>query len=515
MVVPSKYNVFVPVDDRDEHFALFNLLAGSIDVVDRELRDALRSIQPAPAPPGLLHIQGLRGTPRPDAATASHPLTHCPGDVLDYLDRRGFLFDSWEQERIQSRMLYQELLDMHRRITRQPIVVIPTYRCDLKCAYCWQRLYHMDSPVMTEEVMEQMFAAIPYVLEREPENGVDFVIFGGEPLQEWPALRERVSAIIDGARDQGYEPRVISNGVGLASAVPMLAGRVGLVQVTIDGPPALHRQRRPLPGGDSFEPMVEGVTRALEAGIRINVRVNTDARNLPTLPVLSDFVREQGWLDSKLIHFHIAPVKNHNPHKSIDPESELLKAVLELARRDARMSIYDLDGFAGLKYFDSFKATGLFPLHRFFNCEAQINFFAFDLHGDVYSCWDAAGIKDLAVGRFHPTIQMYPEKLALWRHRNAMDIPGCTDCVAQPTCGGGCQFLAMEHEGTFQASNCDSLLEGWIQSIQANAAWLLERARLGDHAVGLVTANGVINEVRGEFGILDAGNAQDLLLNAC
>jgi uncharacterized protein len=514
MIVPSKYNVCVPVDARDEHFALFNLLAGSIDIIDRPVRDALLSLQPPNPDSALLQIQGLRSTKAP-APEPIDPLAKFPGDVLDYLDRRGFLFESWEQERVQSRMLYTELLDMHRKITRQPIIVIPTYKCDLKCGYCWQRLYHMDSPVMTEEVMERMFESIPYVLEREPENGVDFVIFGGEPLQEIPELRERVSAIIDGAHELGYEPRIISNGVGLASAVPMLAGRVALVQVTIDGPPSLHRQRRPLPGGDSFAPMVEGGTRALEAGIRINIRVNTDPKNLPTLPDLSDFVREQGWLDSKLIHFHIAPVKNHNPRKAIDPESELLKEVLDLARRDRRMSIYELDGFAGLKYFDSFKASGLFPLHRFFNCEAQINFFAFDLHGDVYSCWDAAGIKEMAVGQFHPKLQMYPEKLALWRHRNAMDIPGCTDCVAQPTCGGGCQFLAMEHEGTFQASNCDSLLEGWVQSIQANAEWLLEHARVGDHAVGLVTAGGVLNEVRGEFGILDAGNAQDLLMNAC
>lgn len=514
MVVPSKYNIFVPLDQQNRHFALFNLLAGSIDVVDDGVRDVLSRMRSSDVDGSLVQIQGF-GSPQLDTRDSIDGRRSLPHDVLDYLDRRGFLFESYEQERVQSRMLYSELLDMHRKITRQPIIVIPTYKCDLKCPYCWQRLYHMDSPVMTEEVMDQMFRAIPYVLEQPPENGVDFVIFGGEPLQEIPALRERVSQIIDRANDAGYEPRIISNGVGLASAVPMLKGRVGLIQVTIDGTQALHRRRRPLPGGDSFTPMVEGVTRALEAGIRINIRVNTDTTNLPTLPDLADFVEEQGWMKSGLIHFHIAPVKNHNPRKSIDPESELLKAVLDLVRRDPRMSIYELDGFAGLKYFDSFKASGLFPLHRFFNCEAQINFFAFDLHGDIYSCWDAAGIKDMAVGRFHPQIQVYPEKLALWRRRNAMDIPGCTDCVAQPTCGGGCQFLAMEHEGTFQASNCDSLLEGWVQSIQANASWLVDRAHAGDHAVGLVTAGGVLNQVTSEFGLLDASNAQELMLSAC
>jgi uncharacterized protein len=513
MIVPSKFNILVPLDHQNQRFALFNLLAGSIDVVDDRVRDVLGRMHAPSNNSSLVQIQGLLS--KPDAPKNGNGASELPQDVLAYLDRRGFLFESYEQERIQSRMLYNEMLEMHRQVTRQPVVVIPTYKCDLKCPYCWQRLYHMDSPVMTEEVMNRLFEAIPYILERPPENGIDFVIFGGEPLQEIPVLRERVSQIIDRAIDAGLEPRIITNGVGLASAVPMLKGRVGLIQVTIDGPEAMHRRRRPLPGEDSFSPMVRGVTLALEAGIHVNVRVNTDPTNLPTLPELADFAREQGWLESSLIHFHIAPVKNHNPRKSIDPESELLKQVLDLAGRDRRMSIYELDGFAGLKYFDSFKATGMFPLHRFFNCEAQINFFAFDLHGDVYACWDAAGIKDMAVGRFHPQIQVYPEKLALWRRRNAMDIPGCTDCVAQPTCGGGCQFLAMEHEGTFQASNCDSLLEGWVQSIQANAQWLLDHAESGDHAVGLVTAGGVVNQVNSDFGIMDVENASDLLIHAC
>ena len=101
MIVPSKYNVCVPVDARDEHFALFNLLAGSIDIIDRPVRDALLSLRPPNAESALLQIQGLRGT-KTAAPEPIDPLANFPGDVLDYLDRRGFLFESWEQERVAS-----------------------------------------------------------------------------------------------------------------------------------------------------------------------------------------------------------------------------------------------------------------------------------------------------------------------------------------------------------------------------------------------------------------------------
>jgi len=511
--VASKYNTFIPLgfstdaSPESQHFALFNLLAGSIDIVDGYVKEFLHVLS-CPSGTSLVPIEFV-------STQSTGKLPVLSPHVLDYLDRRGYLFDSHEQESSQSRMLYTELLDMHRNTTRQPIIVIPTYKCDLKCPYCWQHLRHMDSTIISESMVDNMFAAIPYVLERPPQNGVDFVIFGGEPLMQIPVLRERIAQILDGALKAGFEPRIISNAVGLASAVPILKGKVGLIQVTIDGPAGVHRQRRPLPDGDSFEPMVEGINRALEAGIRINIRVNTDLKNLPTLPELSDFAREQGWHKNNLIQFHIAPVKNHNPRRTIDAESDLLRAVLDLIGRDKRMSLYKLDGFAGYKYFDSFKSSGIFPLHRFFNCEAQINFFAFDLHGDIYACYDAAGIKDLAVGTFSPQMQIFPGKLAQWRGRNSMDIQGCSGCVSQPACGGGCQFLALEHQGTFQAPNCDSLLEGWIQSIKSNRDWLLARARAGDHVVGWVTAGEVITAVEREFGLIDPSKAQELLVNAC
>ncbi len=492
MTVQSNYNVVVPLKEVDgvQYHALFNTLAGSLEVIDQTVANQLDSYDKG----NTIEIF--------DDQNGTGPLCH---ENETYLSRRGYLFETKWQEMEQSRLIYNAMLNFHRKDVRLPVVVIPSYNCDLKCPYCWQRLHHMDSPIISEERVNHLMEAIPKLVDINASNPVDLIVFGGEPLQNIPELRSRVIQLLDMGSELGFSTKIISNGVGLKYAVPMLKGKADVIQVTIDGPERLHLRRRPLPHkGDSWTPMVEGVTAALEAGIHINVRVNTDKENLPLLPELAEFMASQGWLDSGRFTPHIAPVKNHNPNKTTNPESELLNSVLDLVGSDERMACYNLDGFSGLKYFQGFKESGMLSLHRFFNCESQIGFWAFDLHGDIFACWDAAGIKEMAVGTYYPELKIDQDKLAPWRERTSLDIESCQGCKSQPHCGGGCQFLAYEHEGKFLASNCDSMMEGYVQAIKKNADWLLQRADAGDHAVGLVTEGGVRHMVTCQFGLEDA-----------
>ena len=494
MQVQSAYNVLVPLETSNTAglYALFNTFAGSIDLIDQSIVDGLKSLQRS----GSRLIQLRTAASYEGRCSLSAP-------VLDYLDARGYLFGSLDEERIHARFVYEEMLQLHRQIAGQPLAIVPTYNCDLKCPYCWQRLYGMDSPIISEEMVDSAFAAIAQLVEPQPHQPVDLAIFGGEPLQDIPELRDRVLQICDRSKSAGYSVMAMSNGVGLAKAAPYLAGKIDQIQVTIDGPAEIHRRRRPLPKGDSFTAMVEGVDKALELGIQIKVRVNVDLANLPRLPEIIDLAREHGWLDTGKIDFFAAPVKNHNPNKTINPESELLEEVLKQVDRDERMSVFDLTGFSGIKYFQGFKDSGMFSLHRFFNCEAQINFWLFDVHGDIYACWEAAGTPDLAVGRFHPEVEVHDSKLQVWRARTTLDIASCGGCTSQPHCGGGCQFHALEHGGSVLSSSCDSLMEGYTLSIQRHADWLMERALKGDHAVGLVTADGVRTPVTRQWGLLE------------
>jgi radical SAM protein with 4Fe4S-binding SPASM domain len=175
------------------------------------------------------------------------------------------------------------------------------------------------------------------------------------------------------------------------------------------------------------------------------------------------------------------------------------------------MDVFDLSGFSGVKYVKGFKESGLLSLHRFFNCEAQISFLAFDLYGDLYPCWDAAGIHDLAIGSISPDVTIDTDKLNAWRGRTALDIEACQGCPIAPHCGGGCQFIALEHTGSPDVAVCDSMLAGYVHAITDNAAWLVERAREGDHVVGLVEGDRVRTAVHRPFGLLtSAADGTDL-----
>lgn len=526
MTIQSTYNIIVPLAqngrESSRYYALLNTFAGSIDVIDEAVLSLLQKYETSQCKLMMEdHYSSITPITKLHFSNGKTVRPECVQDVTDYLDGRGYLFESYKDEVERSSLIYQELLKFHRRAARQPLVVIPSYNCNLRCPYCWQRQYRMDSPIMTEEVAITLFNALPSFIKAQPPNHVDFVVFGGEPLQDIAELRARVIQLLDLAKAAGYSTKIISNGVSLSSYIPYLKERVDVIQVTIDGPAEVHRTSRPLPPEkrglqqDSFIPMVEGISRAINAGIRINIRVNVSQSNLDTLPELAEFIEMQGWLDSGLVRAHLAPIKNHNTRIKTSSESRLLAKIIKLVKRDSRLDIFELTGFPGIKYFTGFKETGLFSLHRFFNCEAQINFFAFDPYGDVYACWDAAGLSHLAVGKFYPEIELFPEKLDLWRSRSSIEIGDCIGCASSPHCGGGCQFLTLEHNDTFSAASCDSMIEGYYHAICDNADWLLARSRAADHAVGLITIDGVLAKVNRPFGILEKYQELDELTIGC
>lgn len=491
MPVISRYNIFFNLRNPEYKgwYVLLNTLAGSIDIIDEKIYKILTSFL-------LINAQNLSKNP-------FHFDDSVSAEVWDYLDSRGYFFDSYDQEKEQALLLYDELLAFHRRNSRQQIIIIPTYHCNLNCSYCWQRLHNMNSKVISEEMIQAFYSIVPKVIEQYNPNNIDIIIFGGEPLSGFGNLPKRIHSILSKAKQAGYSTKIVTNGVGLGPSISDIANLTDLIQVTMDGPPKVHRIRRPLPKGDSFSPMAEGIVKALSAGIRINLRINVDMQNFEFLPEMAEFLWQSDWLSTNLMTVHLAPIKDHKEITSLEKGILLVRKTFETVKNCQNLSNFSLDGFAGIKYFNSFKETALLPLHRLFNCEAQINLLAFDLLGDIYACWDAAGIKDLSVGKYWPSLKIKSKKLEMWRTRKGIDIELCQSCPVLPNCGGGCQFIAYERHNCFNHPVCDTLLEEYRLAIETNEEWLMEHARLGDHAVGLVSANQVISEVTSEYGYLD------------
>ena len=107
------------------------------------------------------------------------------------------------------------------------------------------------------------------------------------------------------------------------------------------------------------------------------------------------------------------------------------------------------------------------------------------------------------MGTFAPALAIDDRALNKWRGRGSLEVDSCSTCASSPHCGGGCQFLSLEHAGKFDAPACDSMMEGYLISIAEHAGWILERASAGDHAIGLVDAASVNNPVTSIWGILE------------
>ena len=381
-------------------------------------------------------------------------------------------------------------------------MIIPSYNCNLKCPYCWQRKYGLNSSIISRGRVDALFDTIEEFRVVEPER-VDTVVFGGEPLQADTELGKRVVQILENSKRKGYCTRVITNGVQLEENVLRLKNLADLIQVTMDGTAEIHNKRRILPGKDTFSATVKGIEAAVQNGLRVNIRVNVDESNISNLPRLAEFIHNQGWLKTNLLKVYVSPVKDHSCAKKECLQSNYLIDIIHLTRSSEIMDTFDLSGFPGVKYFLGFKESGLFSPHRFFSCEAQISLFVFDVHGDVYPCWDSAGLKQYAVGTYDPIVSIDTGKLNKWRHRCALDIERCKFCATAPICGGGCAFIAHEKNGSLDSPACDSMLQGFIAFMQENAGWLLERAQKGDHTIGKLAFRHVVTETHRQFGLIE------------
>jgi uncharacterized protein len=80
--------------------------------------------------------------------------------------------------------------------------------------------------------------------------------------------------------------------------------------------------------------------------------------------------------------------------------------------------------------------------------------YAFDLHGDVYTCLSVCGNKKFSVGKFYPKLNLDKEKVGMWRKRSILDIPKCRECKYNLLCGGGCAILSYYEKGSLNEPCC-------------------------------------------------------------
>jgi uncharacterized protein len=389
-----------------------------------------------------------------------------PADLPEgTLREAGFVVDGAEEEEV---LLQGALRAFREEIDRTPVqlLVVPTLSCNLRCTYCYQELFEPAARgLVAPEVIDGFFAYVDRYHGGEPVKPY-LTLFGGEPLVATGAHRDRLERYLAGASRRGLQVAVVTNGYDLAGYASVLGqGPVKEVQVTLDGPAAIHDRRRPHgAGGGSFERVVAGVDALVREKVPVNLRVVADRENLSALPELAALAAARGWLDLPESRFKTQVGRNYElfgcasrqPAAALFDRVELWAEYLALAERHPELRRFHRPRFHGIRHLAE---TGEFPPPNFDACPAAKKEWAFAPDGGVYGCTATVGNPRYLLGRFHPEVARDEAAIALWRGRSVFTIPACQGCALGPVCGGGCGALAAEQGGDPAGPDCRPVRE--------------------------------------------------------
>jgi uncharacterized protein len=429
-------------------------------------------VSPIPGSDNILLVQPLTGQVallEGDEARAVRKAG--PGEELHYTlalaDMRasGFVVASEDEERALLAEAYATYLTELDK-TETQLVVVPTFGCNLSCVYCYQEPFVSPAGgLITVETIDALFAYIDrFHLAQEPRPYL--TLFGGEPLVDAAANRDRVERIVAAAEARRLGVAVVTNGYAIAAYLPVLSRpTIREVQVTLDGPPPIHDQRRMLAtGGGTFDRIAAGIDVLLAANVPVNLRVVVDRENLPALTALAALADQRGWLSRPETAFKTQIGRNYElfgcasrqGREQLFDRLELWSSYVELAERYPVLRRFHKPRLHGMRHLAE---TGEFPVPNFDGCPATKKEWAFAPDGGVYGCTATVGHAKHRLGSFFPAITRDEAAIERWRARNVFTIPACRACASAPVCGGGCGAVAAERTGEIAGPDCRPVKE--------------------------------------------------------
>lgn len=169
------------------------------------------------------------------------------------------------------------------------LIVLPNLSCNFRCQYCYERL--------TDEIMlpQMTSALIRYIKNILTEcRWLNVSWYGGEPLMSDDTiinLLENICIIADQAGVY-FRSGITTNGYLLdkKTAEKLISYRCNTFQITLDGPPEIHDQRRPLVnGGNTYDVIMKNILQlhTIMEEIKVIIRVNYD---IDSLPFISEWI---------------------------------------------------------------------------------------------------------------------------------------------------------------------------------------------------------------------------------
>ncbi len=433
----SKNNIVVKINGSDE-YAILNPLTGSFDLMNSEEFRYLNSIKNSK-----------------DEKDLNRELT-------EYLLERGYLFKEKSEE---DAIIKVEFEKFENEIENSQIqlLLLPTYGCNLACAYCYEKGVEEKRGLITKEMVDAFFKYASDNFLNKPQK--PFVtLFGGEPLINSPAQREIIEYIINKCIDTDFEIATVTNGFDLVDYVDVLKNaRVKELQVTLDGSKEVHDLRRgTVNGKGTFDRIVLGMEKAIENKIPINFRTVLDNENIQDTVNLAEFLDKKGWLDLGQEYFKTQIGRNYELFECYAKPQHLLSQVelwanfVKLSKEYPVLKKFHKPDFKGIRHMVE---TGELYMASFDTCPAAKTEWVFDYRGDIYGCTASCGREEYRLGKYYPQVELEKDRVDQWQKRNVLNIEDCRECQYNVICGGGCGVVGANKSGKILSPDCRPIQE--------------------------------------------------------
>ena len=409
----STYEITFPFSD-DKHI-LINGLYGAVDIVPSEEAEVITQ-----------------------AKNDSSLLERLSSSSLETLIERGHVVKDSEQEMQDSRIISRlHTLLMDRRGVG--IILMPTYDCNLRCVYCYERhrlsrgqewLEH----TMTHSVLDDIFMQIKDFKKRG-YSVKTCSLYGGEPLLA--RNKALIRDICERSRENDLDISVTTNGYELEHFIDLIKEfKISSIQITVDGLKEIHDSQRPFAsGGGSYDKIMSNIGLALENKIKVSVRTNVTARNISELKTLIDDFKSRGFIGNPNFRYYFKAVEDHT---NTITDEDVLNELIRIGKTPEEAILFESAYSYAYRGFSSWLGKNSFPQLKPKYCGSESGMYVIDPFGNIYPCWDVVGKNGEEIGFVEGGKFMYNFNLAKWHTRTSDRMPKCSKCPYLMLCGGGC-----------------------------------------------------------------------------
>ena len=327
---------------------------------------------------------------------------------------------------------------------------VVTLRCDHSCPYCQVSRQSADRHAYDMKDDAAM-TAIDFMF-RSPSNSIKVEFQGGEPLLNFPLIRQIVERVESRNETEGRDLQFViaTNLAPLTDDILAYCRTHGiLISTSLDGPKELHNLNRPRPGGDSHELAERGIRRVRDAlgPDRISALMTTTAASLASPREIIDEYIRLGF--SCIFVRPLSPygfavktgiVKKYDMDQWLEFYRAALAYIIELNRRGVAFR-EEYSSLILRKMLTPYP-TGYVDLQS--PAGMGIAGLVFNYDGDIYASDEARMLAETGDRRFRlgrletdsfEDVMLSDTLTDILAETMTESVPMCVDCGFQPYCG--------------------------------------------------------------------------------